>query len=149
MFLVSSARTSLRNARSVALLRSLNMPLMLTCSCLFRGGAMSTLSMDTDSTQSVSVMKVRGRVDSETTPEFEHALLQLLGDNRNKIVLNLQAVEFLSSAGLRAMVKALKDAQKSGGDVRLVSVSEPIEGILLTVGMMQMFKMFSTSEEAA
>jgi len=110
---------------------------------------MATLSIDTDNTQSVSVMKVKGRVDSDTTPEFEHALSQLLGDNRNKIVLNLQAVEFLSSAGLRAMVKALKDAQKSGGDVHLASISQPIEGILLTVGMNQMFKIFSTSEEAA
>jgi anti-anti-sigma factor len=58
-------------------------------------------------------------------------------------------VEFLSSAGLRAMVKALKDAQKSGGDVRLASVSEPIEVILRTVGMMQMFKLYPSSEEAA
>jgi anti-sigma B factor antagonist len=122
---------------------------MLMCSYLSKGGYMSTLSIDTDNTKSVSVMKVKGRVDSDTTPEFEHALLQLLGDNRNKIVLNLQAVEFLSSAGLRAMVKALKDAQKSGGDVRLASVSQPIEVILRTVGMLQMFKMFSTSEEAA
>ncbi len=110
---------------------------------------MATLSIDTDNTQSISVMKVKGRVDSDTTPEFEHALSQLLADNRNKIVLNLQAVEFLSSAGLRAMVKALKDAQKSGGDVRLASVPQPIEVILRTVGMMQMFKMFSTSQEAA
>lgn len=109
---------------------------------------MSNLLMDTDSTQSVSVMKAKGRIDSETAPEFEHALLQLLNDNRNKIVLNLQAVEFLSSAGLRAMVKALKSAQDDGGDVRLVSVPEPIEGILLTVGMNQMFKMFPTTEEA-
>jgi anti-sigma B factor antagonist len=104
--------------------------------------------MDTDNTQSVSVMKARGRIDSETAPEFEKALLQLLEDKRNKIILNLQAVEFLSSAGLRAMVKALKNAQSGGGDVRLVLVPEPIEGLLLTVGMNQMFKTFSTTEEA-
>jgi anti-anti-sigma factor len=109
---------------------------------------MSTLSMNTDNTQSVSVMKAKGRIDSETAPEFEHALLQLLGDNRSKIVLDLAGVEFLSSAGLRAMVKALKEAQRCGGDVRLVSVPEPIQGILLTVGMNQMFKMFSATEEA-
>lgn len=110
---------------------------------------MSTLSITTDNTQSASVMTVRGRVDSETAPELDGALSKLLNDNRNKIVLNLQGVDFLSSAGLRAMVKALKDAQKSGGDVRLASVSEPIEVILRTVGMMQMFRMFATSEEAA
>ena len=54
----------------------------------------------------------------------------------------------MSSAGLRAMVKAYQSANKSGGDVRLAAVSEPIEVILRTVGMMQMFKMFSSSEEA-
>lgn len=110
---------------------------------------MSNLSIETENTQNISVMKVKGRVDSDTSPEFDSALSKLLNDNRNRIVLDLQGVDFLSSAGLRAMVKALKDAQKSGGDVRLASVSQPIEVILRTVGMMQMFKMFSTSEEAA
>jgi anti-sigma B factor antagonist len=103
----------------------------------------------TDNLQSISIMKVEGRVDSETAPELDTALTELLNENKNKIILNLQSVDFLSSAGLRAMVKALKGAQKSGGDVRLASVSQPIEVILRTVGMMQMFKMYSTSEEAA
>jgi len=109
---------------------------------------MSTLSIETDNTQSVSVMKVKGRVDSDTAPELDSALSRLLKDNRNKVVLNLQSVDFLSSAGLRAMVKALKDAQNSGGDVRLAAVSQPIEVILRTVGMMQMFKMYPSSQEA-
>ncbi len=110
---------------------------------------MSKLSIETDNTQSVSVMSVKGRIDSETAPELDNALSKLLRSNRNKIVLNLQRVDFLSSAGLRAMVKALKDAQSSGGDVRLASVSEPIETVLRTVGMMQMFKMYPSDQEAA
>src|SRR6266508_1858295 len=110
---------------------------------------MDMLSIETDNTQNISVMKVKGRVDSETAPELDDALTKLLQNNRNKIVLNLQEVNYISSAGLRAMVKAYQSANKSGGDVRLAAVSEPIEVILRTVGMMQMFKMFSTSEEAA
>ena len=110
---------------------------------------MDMLSIETDNRQMVSVMKVKGRVDSETAPELDDALTKLLQSNRNKIVLNLQEVNYMSSAGLRAMVKAYQSANKSGGDVRLAAVSEPIEVILRTVGMMQMFKMFSTSEEAA
>jgi anti-sigma B factor antagonist len=110
---------------------------------------MEMLSIETDNRQSVSVMKVKGRVDSETAPELDDALTKLLQNNKNKIVLNLQDVNYMSSAGLRAMVKAYQRANKSGGDVRLAAVSEPIEVILRTVGMMQMFKMFSTSEEAA
>ena len=109
---------------------------------------MSALSFETDNTRSVSVMKVRGRVDSDSAPELETALTKLLNDGRNKIVLNLQSVDFLSSAGLRAIVKAYQGAKKSGGDVRLAAVSEPIEVILRTVGMMQMLKMYPTDQEA-
>jgi anti-sigma B factor antagonist len=109
---------------------------------------MPSLSLDTDNTQEISVMKVRGRVDSETAPELDDALTKLLQDNRNKIVLNLQGVDYMSSAGLRAMVKAYQAAKKSGGDVRLAAVSNPVEVILRTVGMMQMLQMYPTDQEA-
>jgi anti-sigma B factor antagonist len=109
---------------------------------------MASLFINTDNTQPVTIMQVKGRVDSETAPELESALTNLLTNNRNKIILNLQAVNYLSSAGLRALVKALKQAQNSGGDLRLASVSEPIEVVLRTVGMMQMFKLYSSEQEA-
>lgn len=109
---------------------------------------MNNLLIVTDNTQSVTVMDVKGRVDSETAPELDDALAGLLKNETNKIVLNLEAVDYLSSAGLRALVKALKDAQKSGGNLHLAAVSEPIEVVLRTVGMMQMFKMFPTKAEA-
>ncbi len=110
---------------------------------------MEKLSLETDNTRSISVMKIMGQVDSETAPELDRALSGLLADGRNKIVLDLTGMDFMSSAGLRALVKALKGAQGSGGDVRLASVPETVQGILLTVGMTQMFKLFPTSEEAA
>lgn len=109
---------------------------------------MAKLSIVTDNTQNVAIMNIKGSVDSDSAPELDSALENLLNSNKNKIVLNLEAVEYLSSAGLRALVKALKDAQKSGGDLRLAAVSEPVEVIFRTVGMLQMFKMFPTNETA-
>ena len=106
------------------------------------------LSIETDNRQIVSVVKVKGHVDSETAPELDDALTKLLLENRNQIVLNLQGVEFISSAGLRAVVKAYQAAKKSGGDVRLAAVSTPVEVILRTVGMMQMLQMYPTEQEA-
>ena len=109
---------------------------------------MADLLILTDSTQDVAIMNVKGRVDSNTAPELDSALANLLNSDRNKIILNLEAVEYLSSAGLRALVRALKDAQASGGDLRLASVSQPIEVILRTVGMLQMFKLYPSEQEA-
>lgn len=109
---------------------------------------MSNFSLETDTRQDISIMKVRGRVDSETAPELDEALVGLLQQERNKIVLNLHGVEYMSSAGLRAMVKAYQAAKKSGGDLRLAAVSDPVEVILRTVGMMQMLQMYPTDQEA-
>lgn len=106
------------------------------------------LSIETDNRQGVSVMKVKGRVDSETSLELDDALTGLLQQGQNQIVLNLQGVDFMSSAGLRAVVKAYQGAKKSGGDLRLASVSEPVEVVLRTVGMMQMLQMYPTDQEA-
>jgi anti-sigma B factor antagonist len=109
---------------------------------------MTNLLINTDNTQEVAIMRVEGRVDSETAPELDSALTDLLSNHRNKIVLDLKSVDYLSSAGLRALVKALKDAQTAGGDLRLASVSEPVEVILRTVGMLQMFKLYPSDQEA-
>ena len=106
------------------------------------------LSIETENRQSVSVMKVRGRVDSETSIELDEALTKLLQEGRNQLVLNLQDVDFMSSAGLRAMVKAYQAAKRSGGDLRLASVSNPVEVILRTVGMIQMMQMYPSDQEA-
>lgn len=109
---------------------------------------MPILSLETDNTHEITVMKVKGRVDSDSAPELDAALTKLLQENRNKIVLNLQAVDFMSSAGLRAVVKAYQAAKRSGGDVRLAAVSNPVEVILRTIGMMQMLQMYPTDQEA-
>ena len=106
------------------------------------------LSIETDNRQSISVVKVKGRVDSETAPELDDVLTKLLQESRNQIVLNLQGVDYISSAGLRAIVRAYQGAKKLGGDVRLASISTPVEVILRTVGMMQMLQMYPTEQEA-
>lgn len=109
---------------------------------------MLKLSVETDAVQGVSVMKVEGRVDSETAPELDEALTALLNANCNRIVVNLNGVDFLSSAGLRALVKAYQGAQKAGGSVHLAAVPEAIQGILLTVGLNHMLRAYPTDMEA-
>lgn len=108
---------------------------------------MTDLAIHTNTTKSIPVMQVSGRVDSDSAPHLDEELAKLLQEN-NKLILNLQDVEYMSSAGLRAIVKAYQAAKKIGGDVHLACVPEPIEGVLLTVGMNQMLKSYPNTQEA-
>jgi anti-anti-sigma factor len=70
----------------------------------------------------VDVVTVVGRVDSNTAPQMDQALKGLVDNGRFKIVLDLAGVEYMSSAGLRAMVSCMREVKKGVrlGDLRLV-----------------------------
>jgi anti-sigma B factor antagonist len=108
---------------------------------------MDKFSVQSDVSSDVAVVTASGRVDSETAPNLDAELSKVVVE-RNRIVLDLKGVEYLSSSGLRAIVRALQTAQAAGGGVKLASVSEPVETILRTVGMMEMLKMYPSVDEA-
>ncbi len=109
---------------------------------------MLKISVGTDAIRGISIMAVEGRVDSDSTPELEEALTGLLKTNCPKIVVNLQRVDFMSSAGLRALVRTYQEAQKAGGGVRLTAVPQDIESVMYTVGLNQMLTAYPTDQEA-
>ncbi len=110
---------------------------------------MLNISSNTDQVQGVTVLQVEGRVDSDSAPQLEEALAALLKADCNKIVVNLKGVDFMSSAGLRALVKAYQTAQQAGGSVRLAAVPEEIESVMYTVGLDKMLITYPTEQEAA
>lgn len=109
---------------------------------------MDKFSIQSDTSGDVAVVTAGGRFDSETSPNLDAELTKVLAE-KSKLVLDLNGVEYLSSAGLRAIVKALQAAQAAGGGVKLANASEPVETILRTVGMMEMLKMYPSVSEAA
>lgn len=110
---------------------------------------MSGFSIMTDTQGPASLVTVSGRVDSQTAPQLDDALSALSAGGKNKIILDLTGVDYMSSAGLRSLVKAGRAAQDAGGELRLAGVSDAVETVLRTVGMLQMFKLYNTSGEAA
>ena len=97
---------------------------------------------------SVAVMSVSGRVDSATAPELENKLKELVDAEKTQIVLDLKNVEYMSSAGLRAMVSTLKAVKRVNGDLRLCSPSPRVEEVLRLAGLTSIFSIHPNQEEA-
>ena len=95
----------------------------------------------------VSVVTISGRVDSLTAVPLESSLTKVAKEHK-KIVLNMKNVEYLSSAGVRVIMKVLQATQKSGGGVRLASVSKTVHEVLENVGVTQFVKTFASPDEA-
>jgi len=100
-----------------------------------------------DEKENAYVVTVSGRIDSETAPAFDAKLIESV-DFNSKLVINLKGVDYMSSAGLRAIIKASQAAAKVGGEVKLASVPEEINSVMYTVGLNQKIKSFASVDEA-
>jgi len=108
---------------------------------------MDKLSIQSNTDGDVAVVAASGRVDSETAPQFDAELTQVSA-SKNKIVIDLKGIDFLSSAGIRAIVKAAQAAERDGGMVKIASVPEEVQSILYTVGLNQKVKSYASVDEA-
>jgi anti-anti-sigma factor len=82
----------------------------------------------------VDVMTVFGRVDAERAPEIEAAGKRILETPYQKLLINMSAVQYLSSAGLCALLNLGKAATAKHGRLFLCSPSAQVKQILKLSG---------------
>jgi anti-sigma B factor antagonist len=90
------------------------------------------------------VVTVLGRVDSSTAPKLSEALDEIINAGRYKIVLDLNGLEYMSSAGFRALLAAQRNCKHfNRGEVVLANVPENINNALELAGFNTLFKLFN------
>jgi anti-sigma B factor antagonist len=95
------------------------------------------------------LVKVSGRIDSATSPQLAKALDDITGSGRFKIVLELEEVEFMSSAGLRVLISTQKTCKRyNRGEVVLSSVPKRIYDALELAGFVPLFRFFDNVLDA-
>lgn len=107
------------------------------------------LKINTKEYKRVDLLEVVGRVDSSTAPQLEQALKKVIKDGRYRIVVDLSETEFMSSAGLRALLSALKEVRRfNRGDVRLASLPEKIKKAFDLAGFLELFQVYDNPVDA-
>ena len=79
-------------------------------------------------------LTVSGRLDTTTAPELEAALDEVL-ENTKELIFNLENLEYISSAGLRVILKAQK-AMNTKGSMKLTDVNDSIMEVFDITGFL-------------
>ena len=108
---------------------------------------MEEFSIKSERNGDILVAAITGRIDSVTAATLDKELEKIVHANK-KVVLDLKGVAYLSSAGVRAIVKMLRNEQKTGGDVKLANMPRVVEDVLETVGMMELVQTYPSVDEA-
>jgi anti-sigma B factor antagonist len=92
-----------------------------------------------------AVVRPVGDLDLAVVDELE-AALRPLEDEFGEVVIDLRAVEFLDSTGLRAILSADARSRSNGFNLRIVNGSEEVQKVLTLTGMDKRLPLIAASE---
>lgn len=81
------------------------------------------------------IISLSGRLDTITSPQLEEEINRNSFDEIETVTLNMRALEYISSAGLRVVLKLHKKMTAQGGQLKLINVNDMIMEIFTMTGM--------------
>lgn len=97
----------------------------------------------------ISVLNIRGYLDAHTAPDFEKSLKTLLNEKRYKIVVDLDGLQYISSAGLGVFMGFVEEIRENAGDIKISSASQKVYKVFDLLGFPSLYEFFENPEEAA
>src|SRR5580658_1324925 len=101
------------------------------------------------SNTAVSVLDIDGVLDINTVENFEMALQDFLRKKQFKIILNLEKLTYISSAGIGVLVGNIKEIRKNKGDIKITGASPEVYNVLDLLDLPGLFKIHKTERDAA
>ncbi len=96
----------------------------------------------------VTVIRLPARIDTINAKEVETKLNDLLDGGAGKLVADFADTEYISSAGLRVFLAALKRLEKTEGRIVLCALAPFIAEVFEISGFSGLFEIVETHEEA-
>ena len=95
----------------------------------------------------VTIVEVKGRLDSTTSPVLGERLTQILGAADAHLVVDFGQLEYISSAGFRVLLQAGKRAEQSTAKLVLCGVSGKVRQLFDLGGFLDLFVITGTRDE--
>lgn len=93
------------------------------------------LTVETESRENAVVVHLRGRLDAAGAVDLEPVLLEAVApEGVTRVVLECADLKYVSSAGLRVVLKVLRVLQPRGGKLYACAVDESVTEILRISG---------------
>jgi len=82
----------------------------------------------------VKVFRLSGRLDSNTSPTLEKKLNEAIESGAKNMVIDFENLDYISSAGLRIILKTTKDLKKRDGAIILCAMQDYVKEVFEIAG---------------
>ena len=97
----------------------------------------------------VDLLTLEGRMDAASAPHLKQQIDALFDQGRYRIVLDMAALDYIASPGLRVLIEARKRARDrkltdlEGGDVRIANLPPRIKEVFDLTGFTSLFEIYT------
>ena len=97
----------------------------------------------------VTVLDLKGKMTlGEGDELLKDKINSLLASGKRKLVLNLESVPYIDSAGLGEIVRTYTTVSRQGGSLKLLNLTKRIEDLLSITKLLTVFETFDEEEQA-
>ena len=108
------------------------------------------MDITTRTQNGVTLVVFAGSLDSNTSPQAQQTLDEMLAAGARKVVIDCRALDYISSAGLRVLLGAAKrvGGAGAGGALRLFGLNETVREVFDISGFSTILAIFATEADA-
>ena len=97
----------------------------------------------------ITILDLEGKVTiGEGSVALRTAIRRLLGEGKNKILLNLAGVGYIDSSGIGELVSSFTAVNKEGGTLKLLNLTRRVQDLLQITKLLTVFESYNDETEA-
>ncbi|MDX1412099.1 MAG: STAS domain-containing protein [Nitrospirales bacterium] len=100
------------------------------------------MEIDEEKKEGVVILSLNGRLDALTAKGLEKKFFSLLESQEKHFAINFCQLDYISSGGLRVLLKAAKVLKKDNGKIVLYALKDPIKEIFEIAGFVTLFPIY-------
>jgi anti-anti-sigma factor len=98
--------------------------------------------------EEIAMISVSGVVDSETVERFGETLEGVFEEGCYNIILNIEGLTYINTAGLSIIADAYKKASQNRGSLKILNAGDAIRELLDVVRFTKIIEIYEDEEEA-
>ncbi len=109
---------------------------------------MSDFSIKVEEQQPAWRIALHGYLDAHTAPRLEETFREMIGDEKTKLIVDFEDLEYISSAGLGVFMAFIEEVRESSGDIKLAAMTPKVYNVFDLLGFPMLYDICDTSAEA-
>ncbi|WP_018692208.1 STAS domain-containing protein [Algicola sagamiensis] len=109
---------------------------------------MGLLEINLNKDGNCMVVSLNGRLDATSSEKLSNELTESIDQGERKIILACDDLEYISSAGLRVLLMAVKDLNARAGNLVIANASSTVRSVIEMTGFQRFLKLYDSIDIA-